>query len=120
MLPLRITYHGLESSDALNQLVEERVAKLSHLSDRMIRCRVLIEAPHRHHQHGNHYRVRVDVLVPGNQLVVGGARATHPDAYAALGQAFDSIERRVVEERARRRQGIASQRRQTIRKAARA
>ena len=33
-------------------------------------CRVIVEAPHRHHRKGKAYEVRIDLTVPGGELVI--------------------------------------------------
>jgi hypothetical protein len=33
-------------------------------------CQVLVELAQRHHERGNHYHVRIDLKVPGDELVV--------------------------------------------------
>jgi hypothetical protein len=36
----------------------------------MMRCRVLVELPHRHHRRGRHFHVRIEVTVPGHDPIV--------------------------------------------------
>jgi ribosomal subunit interface protein len=98
MQPVRITYHGLTPSEALTQLIERRAAHLERLSDRISALRVLIDSPHQHHRNGNHYRVRLELTVPGGDLVVGhddGARTADEDPYQAVRRAFDVLRRRL-------------------------
>ena len=55
-----------------------------------------VEAPHRSHVHGKHYRVRVDMTVPGRELVAGTASDAsegNADLYAAIDDAFDDAQR---------------------------
>jgi len=33
-------------------------------------CRVIVEAPHRHHRKGKVYEVRIDLTVPGSELFI--------------------------------------------------
>ncbi len=56
--PLQIAFHNLDCSEAVKGLIEEKVAWLEHTYDRITRCRVVVEAPHKHHRHGNQYQVR--------------------------------------------------------------
>jgi cold shock CspA family protein/ribosome-associated translation inhibitor RaiA len=66
-------------------------------------CRVVIEAQHRHHRHGNHYHVSVDVTVPGAELVASREPDQHhayTDVYIAIRDAFDTM-RRQLEDYAR-------------------
>ena len=73
--------------------------------DRLVACHVAIESPHRHKQHGRHYRVRVDLTLPGTALVVDRCPDeghANEDVYAAIDQAFDHAVRRVREAKRRR------------------
>lgn len=64
-LPLQIAFRNLRRSKAIEAKIEERAAALQTYYDRIMSCRVSVEAQHKHHRRGNHYRVRVDVAVPG-------------------------------------------------------
>src|SRR5271165_4254581 len=97
-LPLQITFHGVEHSDALEQYVRARAAKLDTFDPRIMGCRIALEVPHRHSRHGEHFRVRIDITVPGGELVVERVPAgdhNYEDAYAAIDAAFDDAGRRL-------------------------
>jgi len=68
-LPLQITFRNLDRSEAIEASISEHAAKLEKYCDQIMGCRVVIEAPHKHHQHGNHYHVRIDVTAPDAELV---------------------------------------------------
>lgn len=105
LLPLQITLRNMEHSDALEAKIRERAAGLDKFYDRIMSCRVVVEQHHRHHHQGNLYHVRVDLTVPGGELVVRrepDAHHTHEDAYVAVRDAFDAA-RRELEDYARRR-----------------
>ncbi len=98
MEPVQISFHGVEPSQALSDLVEKRAQKLLRFNDRLLRCRVAIESPHHHHQHGNHYRVRIDLTLPGEEVIVSHApdeRSIDKDVFSAVNHAFDSVRRQV-------------------------
>jgi ribosomal subunit interface protein len=113
-LPLQITFRDMPPSDALADHVKKRVSKLDRLCERITACRVAIEAPHRHHKHGKRYHVRIDIVVPGSELVVARDPAENPsleDAHAAVDAAFDDAARQVrayTEKLHARRQRTAS------------
>jgi ribosomal subunit interface protein len=89
--PVSITFRDLERSEAIEASVRRHAEKLLTFDSRIVSCDVAIEAPHRHKQHGRHYRVRVNLTVPGATLVADrnpDAGQTHEDAYAAIGDAF--------------------------------
>jgi ribosomal subunit interface protein len=95
-MDLHITFRDDTSSEALHAYVEKKAAKLDHSKGRPQRCRVVMESPHRHHRHGRHYRVRIDLTVPGFELIAGSVRKDdnlHEDAYAAVDDAFDDAQR---------------------------
>ena len=107
-VPLELSFHQVDSSEAVERRVRERAAKLDRLYGRIASCRVAIEAPHRQHRKGNLMRVRIDISVPGKELVV--TREPHhkqdyaePDVYALVNDAFDAAERQVKEFKARQK-----------------
>lgn len=69
-LAVQITFHNLEPSGDLQQWVQTEAAKLDKYYGRITSCRVLIEMPHAHRSTGNTYNVRIDLGVPGDELVV--------------------------------------------------
>lgn len=107
-VPLELSYRNLDASAAIDERVRQRVQRLEQLAPDIVACRVMIEAPHRHHHQGRIYHVRVDVTVPGHELVVSrdpGQHHAHEDLYVAIRDAFDAVERRLQDvERTRRGQ----------------
>jgi ribosomal subunit interface protein len=106
-IPVRVTFRGIDRTPAIEDYVLRRAAKLERFFERIVACRVTLDAPHRHHQHGRHYLVRVDLTVPGAELVVGRTpdeRALHEDLYAAIDDAFDDAGR-VLEDHVRKQRG---------------
>ena len=107
-LPLQITFRNMEGSDAMKTNIEDRAAKLDQVCDQIMSCRVMVEARHRHRQAGNIYHVRIDLTVPGNELVVSREpheHHSHTDAYVAIRDAFDAA-RRQLEHYIRQRRGF--------------
>jgi cold shock CspA family protein/ribosome-associated translation inhibitor RaiA len=95
--------------------------KLDRFDPRVIGCRIALELPHRHAHHGEHYRVRIDITVPGGEVVA--ARVPDPshkyeDLHAAIDAAFDDAARQLqdfvrrqrgeVKPRERARRGIVT------------
>jgi ribosomal subunit interface protein len=94
-------------SDAVEAHVERCAAKLERLCDRIVACRVMVEEPHRHHLRGKRFHCRIDIIVPGDELVVGRnppENLQHEDMHAAIDEAFDDAERLVVDYKARLRE----------------
>ena len=97
--PLRDHVHQLPSSPALEADVRTRVDGLATLFDRIISCRVLIEAPHHHHHQGGLYRVRIEIGVPHREQIVIGRTTdedgAHADPYIAVRDAFRAAKRQL-------------------------
>jgi ribosomal subunit interface protein len=116
-LSVQITYRDLERTDAIDAYVRKRAQKLQTFATHIIACRVAVEAPHRHKQHGRHYRVRVDMAIPGAELVVArcpDVGREHEDPYAAIDDAFAHAGRQLHEHARRRRTDERSNGRRAI------
>lgn len=97
-MPLRISYHGMGASPAVAAAIEDRSQKLEQLFDRILSCRVVVEAPHRSQRKGNLFKVKIDVAVPGEELVVNhnhNEDQAHEDVYVVIRDSFDAMERQV-------------------------
>lgn len=100
-VPVQLTFRDIPPSPAVSAHVERRVAKLETFFDRIVRCHIVVEQPHRHRKHGQRYHVRIDVSVPGNLLVVTrNPEDAKEDLHAAVDDAFGDAER-VLEDYAR-------------------
>jgi ribosome-associated translation inhibitor RaiA len=109
LLPVQVTFRDMPSSAGLREYIRNRAAKLDSFYERITACRVVVEAFHRHHHHGKRFHVRIDLTVPGGELVVGRNtpdRLTHEDPYACLDEALDDAQR-ILQEWSRRRRGDA-------------
>jgi ribosome-associated translation inhibitor RaiA len=98
-LPLQITFRDMPPSDALAAHVRKCASKLDRMCDRITVCRVAVEAPHRHHRHGRRYHVRIDLIVPGHEIVVARdppANLNLENAHAAVDAAFDDAVRQLT------------------------
>jgi ribosomal subunit interface protein len=108
-LPLQITFRHMDPSPALEARIRQRAEEFERFFDRITSCRVIVERVNRRHQQGNLFEVKIDLLLPGNELVVGRehrANHAHEDPYVAVRDAFDAA-RRLLEDHARRRRGEA-------------
>jgi len=106
-VPVEITFRGMDRSAAVEERIREKAEWLETFHDHIMACRVVVEAPHKHHHKGRIYTVRVDLTVPGAELVANRAPTadhTHEDVYVALRDAFDAA-RRQLEGHARKRRG---------------
>lgn len=97
-LPLQLTFRHLEHSDALETKIRQRAEELDQFYDQIMHCRVVVEAHHKHHHQGNIYHVRIDLTVPGKELVVSRdpeEHHAHEDVYVAVRDAFDAMRRQL-------------------------
>ncbi len=101
-LPLQLSVRNMSLSEAAEADIREKAARLDSFYDQVMGCRVIVEVPHRHHHKGVLYNVRIDMTVPGSELVI--KREPHEDLYVAIRDAFDAA-RRQLEDFARRRRG---------------
>lgn len=92
-IPLQITAHDFRLTPATESDIRDKAAKLDTYYDRIIRCRVVVEAPVGHHRRGGPFKVRIDVTVPGSELVVN--RQEDDDLPVAIRNAFDAMRRRL-------------------------
>jgi ribosomal subunit interface protein len=104
-IPLEIHFTDMPPSEAVEKYVREHAAKLDKFQDRIVACRVAISAPHKSQRKGRLYNVRIDLTMPGRELIANRsptADAAHADVYVAARDAFRAI-RRQVQDVGRRR-----------------
>jgi ribosomal subunit interface protein len=94
-IPLELSFHNLEPSDALKAAVQEHVNRLEQFHDHIIGCRVVIEIPNKSQKAtGNPPDVHIVIRVPGKEIVVSreykdnGHKKAANDAYSVLEDAF--------------------------------
>ena len=107
-LPLQISFRNMPHSEAVERAVVERAESLERFSKQIMGCRVVVETRHRHHQ-GNLYHIRIDLTLPGNEIVVGREPALHhayEDVYVAVRDAFDAARRRLEDYTRQRNQRV--------------
>jgi cold shock CspA family protein len=68
--PLQITFRNMKPSASIEAWIRSEAGKLEKFYSRVMGCRVAIEMPHRHHKKGSLYRIRIDLTVPGEEIVV--------------------------------------------------
>jgi ribosomal subunit interface protein len=98
-IPLQITARNLDLAEAFREEIRKKTEKLDKFYDQIMRCRVVVEVPHRHSHEGILYKVHIHMTVPGVELVV--ERELAEDLEVAIRDAFDAA-RRKLEDFARR------------------
>lgn len=98
-IPLEISFHGLESSDSLEQTIRKDAAKLERVCDRLISCRVGIKLDQKSSNTSNPFRIKIEMRVPpGHNLVVtnkSGLKEAADDLPAVIKNTFKSAHRRL-------------------------
>lgn len=110
-IPLQIRFRNMDPSPAVEERIRKKAAKLERFHDRILSCTVVVEAPHRHHHQGKLYSVRVDISVPGKDVIVGRAKPidhAHEDVYVAVRDAFVSAVRRLQDQTRKRRGSVTT------------
>lgn len=93
-----IVYRDLESSPALNETIQKKLDKLFRLSDRLSVQRVVINAPHQHHNKGSQFEVSLEMHQDGKSLNISHA---DDSVHLAVKSVFGSAERAVKEQGAK-------------------
>ena len=106
-IPLQITFHEMDPSDAIDAAIRKHVSKLERFHDRITRCHVTIDVPHRRHRNGRLYAVRIAITTPTGEIAVTrdpDADHSHEEMSVVIRDAFDAATRQ-LEDEARRARG---------------
>jgi cold shock CspA family protein len=106
-IPLKIAFRNMEHSDAVEDAIKKWVGKLERSSPEIISCWVTVEAPSEHKRHGGFYHTKIDIRLPGGELVINRQPDEHHsyvDAYVSIRDAFKNALRQ-IEDFGKRRQG---------------
>lgn len=105
-VPLRITFHQMDTSAAVEEAINNKVEKLEQISKNIIACRVSVEESSRHNQQGKLFHIVIDLEVPDAHIVVSkdnDDKHEHEDVYIAIRDAFNSAKRQLKEYEGRRK-----------------
>jgi len=123
--PIQISFRNMESSPAVEARIREEAERLTEFYDRIMNCRVMVEIPNRHHVRGKRIHIRIELTVPGGEIVVNHEPslhhtlrqteadelpremeigAPHKDAFVAIRDAFKTV-RRQLQDHARKQSG---------------
>jgi cold shock CspA family protein len=67
----------MEASSSVEEWIRDEAAKLNEFYPRIMSCRVVVELPNRRHKSGSRYHVRIDLTVPGGELVTKREPSLH-------------------------------------------
>ncbi len=110
-IPLQVTFRDMPPSEAVEFRIRDKADKLGHFYDRITGCRVVVEMPQRHKHRGKLHSIRIDLTVPGAELVANHAQ--HEDVYVAIRDAFTAITRQ-LEDFVRRQRGVKNHGQHTL------
>ena len=111
MLPVQLTIKDIPSSPALESTILKKAKKLTQFYQRITSCRIVVELPKKHQHHGKLFNVRIDVTVPGKELVA--TKQCEKGVYVAVREAFEAIIRQ-LESHAQKRNGRVKTHQQPI------
>lgn len=95
-VPLQISFRNMEPSERLSAQIREKVAKLEKVSERILGCRVVVEAPQKRPHHGGHFHTRIDITLPQEVMVINrepDAHHSYEDVNVSIRDAFDTAKR---------------------------
>lgn len=97
---VNVVYRDLESSAALNAIIDKKIEKLARYSDGILSSRVVIDIPHNHKHKGKLFRASVELDMKGNPLSV---HCDDESVHVAVRDAFSSAERTLKKTAGRKR-----------------
>ncbi|MFW6198275.1 MAG: HPF/RaiA family ribosome-associated protein [Acidobacteriota bacterium] len=101
-----ITSRDVSLSPAQEELIRQKLDMLERVYPRIVGCRIVVEGPGNRRQTGGPYQVRIDMSVPGSDIVVDRQKAE--DVTAAIHGAFQAA-RRQLKDYARKQKGQVKQ-----------
>lgn len=107
-IPLQIAFKDMDSSDFLEGLIREHVARLEQFHDHIVSCRVVAYIPHKSSETGKPpLGISVEVTVPGSKMIVAKETEERIDSkggYApVMTRVFDKVKRQLEDHREIRR-----------------
>jgi putative sigma-54 modulation protein len=102
-IPLQIIFRNLSHSDVVETKIRKKVDKLSSFYEGITNCRVIVESSNRQ---GNDRQIRINLTVPGEELIVKRCLYTHTEPKTInmiFRDAFDAARRQLQEHIHRRR-----------------
>lgn len=109
-VPLEISFHNMDRSEAMAARVESQVARLEKITDGIIACRVVLETAHKQ-PHRRPLSISIRLSMAGKDIVVKREQRLEDqkgDAYHTIGVAFDVVERQLEEHLRISRHGVKS------------
>lgn len=102
-----VSFDGVAVDDAIRDAALAHVHDLERLSRDIVGCHVVLSQPHQHHRRGRLWSARIEVVIPGADIIVNRTHHldhAHEDPLVTLRDAFGAARRR-LEDCIRRRRG---------------
>lgn len=74
---MTVAFRGMDRNEWIEAEIRKRAAKLETYCRDIGSCHVVVEVPHRHHEEGNRFSVRIDLTVPDNEIAVTRGSTLH-------------------------------------------
>jgi ribosome-associated translation inhibitor RaiA len=91
-----ISFHNLDRSPAVENIVKHRIEKLEKRHARITGCELTIEAPQKVKRKARTFRVKLNLHLPGKDVLVGREAAqgsAQDDVVLAVNRAFSAAEK---------------------------
>lgn len=92
-IPIEILGKGMALPAEAEANIRERIDRLHRFNDRILSCRVIVEAPEVHRRQGGPFAVSIQLEVPGPDIVVNRQQAD--DLRVAIRLAFEAAQRKL-------------------------
>src|SRR5688572_14749874 len=109
-VPPQVIFHDMDRSQWIEDYVLERIAHVDKIVDGLTSARVTLTRSQGSHQHGNEYRITIEVRFPPHHDLAARKERNVGDAQMELRplikQAFEALEKQVKEAVAKRRNDV--------------
>lgn len=111
-VPPEIAFRNVEATEELKDRILAGIEKLETVYDRIVSCRVMVEETNPSRQNGKLNHVRLDIGVPGHEVIVNRTPpdkpGSHQDLPQAINEAFDKAWRQLRELKKQQRGEVKS------------
>jgi ribosomal subunit interface protein len=97
-IPVQITFRHLDSSPSVKAAIQRKIDQLERFFPRITSIKVIIEPSHLKRKQGNLFHIRIDMTVPGRNIIVRrdpSLHQAHEDIYVAIRDAFLAARRQL-------------------------
>jgi putative sigma-54 modulation protein len=99
-LPIHVTTHHLRLSDGLSEFVRKKITPVKRFADDALGADIILR---RHNGARRRFSASARLALPGRDVY---SRAIHGDLYAAIGQLFMKLARRLRKRKTRRHRAL--------------